>query len=407
MYKKRLLEQAVTKASKTFPVIMLTGSRQAGKTTLLRRLEPNRQFITLDDLQLRRYAKEDPKGFINEFKPPIFIDEFQYAPDILPYIKIVVDEKRTKTHSADGNFWLSGSQNFKMMEHVQESLAGRVAILQMLGFCRPEIDDSQEEFKKTSYLLTRIESNFKTDRSTSDIFDFIVRGDKPDIWTKPGIDKNVFYSSYIQTYLERDVRSQLGVRDIGLFEKFMRMLAIRSADLLNLSALASDVGVAQPTVAQWLNVLERSYQVFILRPYYRGHTKRYVKTPKVYFLDTGLLSYFLGINDRKAAATHHFNGKLFETWVVSETIKSLWHRGLDANLFFWRTRDGDEIDLLCEAAELLPVEIKLANSPSADVISTSKKIKGVNVGTKRIICTTEKNVPLARDIYLISAWDLF
>ena len=134
MYKKRLIEQAVTKASKTFPVIMLTGSRQAGKTTLLRTLEPSRQFVTLDDLQLRRYAKEDPKGFVNEFKPPIFIDEFQYAPDILPYIKIAVDEKRTKMQSADGYFWLSGSQNFKMMEHVQESLAGRVAILQMLGF---------------------------------------------------------------------------------------------------------------------------------------------------------------------------------------------------------------------------------------------------------------------------------
>jgi len=407
MYKKRLIEQAVTKASKTFPVIMLTGSRQAGKTTLLRTLEPSRQFVTLDDLQLRRYAKEDPKGFVNEFKPPIFIDEFQYAPDILPYIKIAVDEKRTKMQSADGYFWLSGSQNFKMMEHVQESLAGRVAILQMLGFGRPEIDDSYKEFEKPPYFLAPIESRFETSRNVNDIFEFIVRGDKPDMWTKPEMERNTFYSSYIQTYLERDVRNQLGVRELGLFEKFMRLLAARSADLLNLAALASDVGVTQPTIAQWLNVLERSYQVFILRPYYRGHTKRYVKTPKAYFLDTGLLSYFLNISDAKTAASHHFNGKLFETWVISETIKSFWYRGLDANLFFWRTRDGDEIDLLYEGAELLPAEIKLANSPSIDVISAAKKIKGIDVGIKRIICTTEKNAPLASDTMLVSAWNLF
>lgn len=407
MYKKRLIEQAVIRASKTFPVVMLTGSRQAGKTTLLRALEPNRQFVSLDDLQLRRYAKEDPKGFVKEFKPPIFIDEFQYAPDILPYIKIAVDEKRTRTQSADGYFWLSGSQNFKMMEHVQESLAGRVAILQILGFCRPEIDDSHQEFEKPPYFLTPTDSHFETGRSVNDIFEFIVRGDKPEIWTKPEMDRNIFYSSYIQTYLERDVRSQIGVRDIGLFEKFMHMLAARSADLLNLSAIASDVGVTQPTIAQWLNVLERSYQIFLLKPYYRGHTKRYVKTPKAYFLDTGLLSYFLGINDQKTAATHHFNGKLFETWVVSETIKSFWHRGLDANLFFWRTRDGDEIDLVHEGAEFLPAEIKLANSPSIDVISAIKKVKAVNIGAKRIICTTEKNTPIAGDTSLVSVWNLF
>lgn len=407
MYKKRLIEQVVTNTSKTFPVLMLTGSRQAGKTTLLRMLDPGRRFVTLDDLQLRRFAREDPKGFIGDFKPPVFIDEFQYAPDILPYIKMAVDEKRTKMRGADGDFWLSGSQNFKMMEHVSESLAGRVVILQMLGFGRVEIDDSHEEFKKPPFFLAAPDNEFETQKTAKDIFEMIVKGDKPEVWTKPEMDRKTFYSSYIQTYLERDVRNQLGVKDLGLFEKFMRLLAARSADLLNLAALASDAGVTQPTVSQWLTVMERSYQIFILRPYYGGHTKRYVKTPKAYFLDTGLLSYFLNIGDCESAITHHFNGKLFETWVVSETVKSFWHRGLDANVFFLRTRDGDEIDLIYEGAKLLPAEIKLARAPSIDVLPAVKKIKGVNIGLKRIICTTEKNTPLAGDTSLVSAWDLF
>lgn len=408
MYKKRLIEQAVTKTTRTFSVVMLTGCRQAGKTTLFRMLDPDRQFITLDDLNLRRYAREDPKGFIREFRPPVFIDEFQYAPDILPYIKIAVDEKRTKMQSADGDYWLSGSQNFKMMEHVSESLAGRVAILQLLGFSRPEIDGTFMEFERPPFFLASENRDFATKRTTKDIFEFIVKGDKPEIWTKPEMDRSSFYSSYIQTYLERDVRSQLGVKDLGVFEKFMRLLAARTADLINLAALGSDVGVSQPTISQWLTILERSYQVFLLRPYYKGHTKRYVKTPKVYFLDTGLLSYFLNIHDAKTASSHHFNGKLFETWVISETIKSFWHRGRDADIFFWRTRDGDEIDLVYEGPNgLLPAEIKLANSPSMNVISAVNKLKGLNVGQKRIICTTERNVPLAADTALISVWSLF
>lgn len=407
MYKKRIIEQAVIKATKTFPVVMLTGSRQTGKTTTLRMLDTNRRFITLDDLQLRRFAREDPKGFINNFKPPVFIDEFQYAPDILPYIKIAVDEKRTQMQSANGDYWLSGSQNFKMMEHVSESLAGRVVILQLLGFCRPEIDENHKEFQRQSFFLAPANEAFETKRTVKDVFEFIVRGDRPELWTHSDMDKNSFYSSYIQTYLERDVRNQLEVRNLGTFEKFMRLLAVRSTDLLNLSALASDVGVTQPTISQWLTVMERSYQVFILRPYYRGHTKRYVKTPKAYFLDTGLLTYLLNINDANAASKHHFNGKLFETWVISETIKSFWHRGLDANIFFWRTKDGDEIDLIYEGPEIMPAEIKLAHSPSIDVISSAKKLKDLKVGFKRIICTTEKNVPLAKDTSLISVWNLF
>jgi predicted AAA+ superfamily ATPase len=293
-----------------------------------------------------------------------------------------------------------------MMEHVQESLAGRVAILQLLGFSRIEIDGDDKGFKKKSFFQAPADEKFVTERTTEDLFEFIVSGDRPEIWTKKEMDRKLFYSSYIQTYLERDVRNQLGVRDLGLFEKFMRLLAARNGELLNLAALASDVGVAQPTVSQWLTVMERSYQLFILRPYYRGHTKRYVKTSKVYFLDTGLLSYLLNIYDAETAMSHHFCGKLFETWVISEIIKSFWFRGLDANIFFWRTRDGDEIDLLYEGPKVLPAEIKLASSPSIDALSAVKRVKGVDLGRKSIICTTKKNLPLASDTSLISAWSL-
>lgn len=406
MYKKRQLEQALIKCSQTFPVVMLVGSRQAGKTTLMRTIDPLRKFVTLDDLDIRRLAKEDPKLFLERFGPPVFIDEFQYAPNLLPYIKILVDEKRTKMQSADGDFWLSGSQNFKMMDGVSESLAGRVAILQILGFGRSEIEESHREFDRPPFFSAH-NTKFETNRGMNELFEYIVRGDKPEVWTKPELDKNIFYSSYIQTYLERDVRSQINVKDIGLFEKFMRLLAARSGSLLNMATLASDVGVSQPTIKSWITVLERSYQIYMLRPYYSGYTKRIVKTPKVYFLDTGLLAHLLGIYDAVSAARGAISGLLFETWVVSEIIKSYWHRGLDPNIYFWRVRDGAEVDLVHEeGGSLFPAEIKMSASPPLYVFDAISKIKGKKLGYKRIICMTKQNLPIKSDAEMVSAWSI-
>lgn len=405
MYRKRLIEQLVTRSSKTFPVVMLTGSRQSGKTTVLKKLEPMREFVTLDDIEIRKLARDDPKGFINRFSPPVFIDEFQYAPDLLPYIKIAVDEKRTSLENANGDYWLSGSQNFKMMEHVSESLAGRVAILQLLGFSRSETDDGEDAFTNApSFEVANLK--FETKKGTEEIFEYVIRGDKPELWVNPALDSRIYYSSYIQTYLERDVRSQIGVRDLGLFEKFMRLLAARSGNLLNMAGLASDVGVSLPTIQRWLTVLERSYQIFLLRPYYGGHTKRYVKTPKVYFLDTGLLSYFLKIFDVRTAAESPMNGMLFETWVISELIRSRWHRGLDADLLFFRTKDGNEIDIICETAKgVIAAEVKLSSTPSADAIfSGMKKIK---TSAKKIICTARQNIPLGNGVEIVSAMSIY
>lgn len=405
MYKKRLIEQLVKKSSQTFPVVMLTGSRQAGKTTMLRKLESTREVVTLDDMETRKLATDDPKGFINRFPPPIFIDEFQYAPDLLPYIKISVDEKRTNLVEANGDYWLSGSQNFKMMEHVSESLAGRVAVLRLLGFSHSEIDGGEEMFTDDpSFNITGLK--FETKKGGDEIFEYVIRGDKPELWTDPALDSRIYYSSYIQTYLERDVRSQIGVRDLGQFEKFMRLLAMRSGNLLNMAGLGSDVGVSLPTIQRWLTVLERSYQIYLLRPYYGGHTRRYVKTPKLYFLDTGLLSYFLKIFDVRTAVESPMNGMLFETWVVSELIKSRWHRGLDDDLLFFRTKDGDEIDIICETAKgAIAAEVKLSSSPAANkIFSEMKKIK---TSAKKIICTAKRNIPLGNGVEIVSAMSIY
>lgn len=405
MYQKRLIEQLVIKSSKTFPVVMLTGSRQAGKTTVLRKLEPARQFVTLDDVGIRKLAADDPKGFIDRFPPPIFIDEFQYAPDLLPYIKIAVDEKRTNLIDANGDYWLSGSQNFKMMEHVSESLAGRVAVLQLLGFSRSEVDGGKNTFTHDPS-FDRTGLKFESKKGVNEIFKYILRGDKPELWVNHKLDSRIYYSSYIQTYLERDVRSQIGVRDLGLFEKFMRLLAVRSGNLLNMAGLGSDVGVSLPTIQRWLTVLERSYQIYLLRPYYGGHTKRYVKTPKVYFLDTGLLSYFLNTFDVHTAVESPMNGMLFETWVVSELIKSRWHRGLDAGLLFFRTKDGDEIDIIHETPKgVIAAEVKLSSTPAANAIFSEKK--KIKISAKKIICTARQNIPLGHGVEIVSAMSIY
>jgi predicted AAA+ superfamily ATPase len=383
---------------------MLTGSRQAGKTTVLRKLEPARRFVTLDDIETRKLAKDDPKGFIDRFPPPVFIDEFQYAPDLLPYIKMSVDEKRTRFMNANGDYWLSGSQNFKMMEHVSESLAGRVAVLQLLGFSRSEGDGGEDAFAEVPS-FDSAGPKFETPKGTEEIFEYIIKGDKPELWADPRPEGRIYYSSYIQTYLERDVRNQIGVRDLGLFEKFMRLLAVRSGNLLNMAGLGSDVGVSLPTIQRWITVLERSYQIYLLRPYYGGRTKRYVKTPKVYFLDTGLLSYFLKIFDVRTAVESPMNGMLFETWVVSELLKSRWHRGLDDDVLFLRTKDGDEIDIICETAKgIIAAEVKLSSSPAADAMFSG--VKKMRVKAKKIICTAKQNIPLGNGVEIVSAMSI-
>lgn len=395
---------------------MLTGPRQAGKTTLLRYVEPNRRFVTLDDLENRTLASENPTLFLERYPPPVLIDEFQYAPQLLPYLKIAVDAKRTRMIESAGDYWLTGSQNFTMMEGVQESLAGRVVILKLMGLDLAEILRDETALNRPPF-FERPRVNFETDRGVEELFSMILQGDKPELWKQgPNFGNTAdYYISYIQTCLERDVRSQLGVKELGLFEKFMRFLAARTAQLLNMTSLASDVGVKTPTIRSWLTILERSFQITLLSPYYRNLTSRQVKTPKVYFLDTGLITHLLKWNDPKTALQGPMAGALFENWVVSQIIKGYWHSGKDPSLFFWRTREGEEIDLVEEAGDKLHVaEIKLTEGHPAGLFKSlekpvqkrSKKALPLVLGSRKLISTSRKNLPLGDGIDLISAWSL-
>lgn len=404
MYIKRQIENYVLKVSQTFPVIMLTGPRQAGKTTLLRNLVPQRRFVTLDDLEVRSLAQNDPKIFLEQYPPPVTIDEFHYAPQILPYIKMLIDEKRTQLKKANGYYWLTGSQHFNMMQNVQESLAGRVAILNLLGFSRNELESNVTPAK--NFITDKI-PRFETMKTQKDIFHFILRGDKPELWSHKTIEKELYYRSYVQTYIERDVMSQMKIKDIGLFEKFLRILASRSGQILNLTSLSSELGISAPTVKLWITLLERTYQIVLLPSYFQNIGKRSLKTPKIYFLDTGLICYLLKILNEKEAFSSYLAGSLFENWVVEEIIKSYWYNGKSANLYYWRTKEGTEVDLVYYAAgKLYPVEIKLTASPKKALFRSFEKLArqaGIPLGRRKIICSSKFNSPLNKTTDMVSA----
>jgi hypothetical protein len=407
MYRFRILSPALRRASKSFSVLMVTGARQVGKTTLLRHIEAGRRFVTLDDMDVRRLAKEDPEQFLERYPPPVFIDEFQYAPEILPYIKIRVDEKRTRMVRCAGEYWLSGSQNFGLMKGVAESLAGRVAVFDLPGFSLAEALPGRKEPGKKPF-FEAFGRDFETRKSVPELFDAILKGDKPDVWVRKSLDRGLFYSSYVQTYLERDVRSQLGVRHLGHFEKFMRLIAARVGQLMNMAKISSELGVSIPTVKEWLAVLERSDQIFVLPPYSGSISKRLVRTPKVYFLDSGLAAHLLRWQDVETALAGPMAGQLFENWAVSEIVKSYRHRGARPDLYFWRTKEGQEFDLLYEAGGKKHLaEIKLSSA----IHNLSRSVRPVpaalkpTVASRSIICTARRNMKV-HGVDYVSAWSI-
>src|SRR3989338_401994 len=405
MFIKRQIAKQIQRLSSTFPVIMVTGPRQAGKTTLLRQMDEHRRFVTLDDMEIRSLPKETPPLFFERFATPLLIDEFQYAPGILPYIKIAVDEKRTRLKKSHGEFWLTGSQNFAMMDGVTESLAGRTAILKLAGLSlREQLDKNTE----TRPFFDNPPHAFETEKKPSDLFCVILRGDKPELTAHPEISASDYYTSYIQTYLERDVRSQLGVRELGQFEKLIRLLAIRCGQLLNMSNLAGEIGVKSPTIKSWLTILERSFQIIILQPYYKNLNKRQMKTPKIYFLDSGLAAHLLKCENPEQTLNGPLSGMLFENWVVSEVIKSYWNNGEEPDLYFWRTRDGDEIDLVLEkGGHLHAAEIKLSRPANTRLFQTTEKQIGkTKIASKKIISLSQRSLPIDSDTELVSAWDI-
>ena len=357
-YITRTLESVLKRAAEEFPVVILTGPRQSGKTTLLQHLfAESYAYVSLEPPDVRTAASEDPRGFLAMYPPPAILDEVQYAPDLLPYIKERVDANRTEY----GQYLLTGSQNLLLMQQVTESLAGRAAILQLLPL-------SQREALGVPNAPFPWESDKKRPLRRQLTYDLLwerlLRGSYPELIADPKKDASLWYASYIQTYLERDVRSLRQVGDLTTFQNFVRAIAVRSGGLLSLSEVSRDIGVAVNTAKAWLSVLEATYQVIILRPYFANVGKRLVKTPKLYFTDVGILCHLAGLKDPQHAASGPMGGAIFETAVLTEIVKTYLHRGKEPRVYFWRTAAGAEVDILIEVNDhLIPIEVKLSSTP--------------------------------------------
>ena len=370
IYLPRSLEPVLELAMRDFPAVVLVGPRQSGKTTLLKHLYGSSlPMVSLETPDVREAANHDPRGFLAFYPPPIIFDEIQYAPGLLPYIKERVDSERNRP----GQFILTGSQNLLLMQQVTESLAGRSAILKLLPMSQREIQHAPRrplawEVSLAQNGVERRHSSPET--SATELWNGILRGAYPEIVSQPEREARLWQSSYVQTYLERDVRNLRNIGDLTLFQTYLRALATRSAQLLNLSELARDVGVSVSTAKDWLSILEASFQVFILRPYFVNIGKRLVKSPKVYFMDTGLLCYLVGLRDAEHAMAGPMGGAIFENLVAAEIYKTLTHRGEEPAMYFWRTAAGAEVDLILETQrKLIPLEVKLSATPRLEMAS--------------------------------------
>lgn len=395
MYISRTLQNFLNRSE--FPVLLLTGPRQVGKTTLLKHLAgQNRSYVTLDDPAVLKLAKEEPRLFFETFKPPILIDEIQYAPNLFTFIKMQVDNGIQA-----GQFWLTGSQQFHLMKGVSESLAGRIGILNLLGLSLQErkgFGQSQQPFLPTS-----LPSHAKFDIDLKELYSLIWQGSFPAMALKK-LDWNIFYSSYVQTYLQRDVRDLARVGDELSFLKFLTACAARSGQLLNIADLARDASISANTAKAWLSILEASGIIYLLQPYFNNATKRLVKAPKLYFLDTGLCCYLTNWLNPDALEAGAMSGAILETFVVTEIIKSYLHNGLRAPIYFMRDKDKKEIDLVIMQNQVLyPLEIKKTAAPSKhDVRHFSMLDKfSMDVGPGGVVCLIDKLLPIQENVYSI------
>jgi predicted AAA+ superfamily ATPase len=360
----RIATSTLTRLAKGFPVIALTGPRQSGKTTLAKHVFPNKTYVSLENPEELEFAQKDPKRFLARFKEGAILDEVQRCPSLLSWIQGLVDER-----SRMGDFVLTGSSQFELVAGITQSLAGRVGRVELLPLSIQELAQAHQ-----------LPSQLNT---------CLLQGGYPSIYDRQ-VSPQDWFSNYIATYIERDVRQLIAVRDLTQFQRFVKMCAARSGQILNLAALGADCGLSASTAREWLSVLEASYLVTRIQPYYQNFGKRLVKTPKLYFLDVGLMAWLIGIRDTVTLDTHVSRGALFETFVVSELIKRQYNQGQNADLYFWRDSVGNEIDLLLDTPQgLQAIEIKSGSTFASDWI------KGFKVWKRN----TQVNTLIPRIIY--------
>ena len=375
--------------NKAFKSILLTGPRQVGKTTFLLDIkEDERKYVTLDDLELRKIAKENPKQFIEMYSPPAIIDEIQYAPALLSYIKMDVDNTNEK-----GKYWLTGSQRFELMKNVPESLAGRISILKMSSLSLAE----KKGFSSKLFNPEHIESNIDLD--VNDVFKNIFEGGMPE-YVAQNIDRNTFFEDYITTYLERDVRDLAQVGDLLKFKKFLVAVAARNGETLNYSSLSEDADIDANTAKRWIFVLEASDIIYLLQPYFTKKLNRAVKTPKIVFLDTGLCAYLCGWNSVETLMNASTSGHFLETFVISELIKNKRNNKetLNYGIYFYRDKDQKEIDLIIEKDDIIyPFEIKKTANPKLSMLNNFKILENKNfkIGNGGLLCFYPDTIPLS------------
>lgn len=392
---KREAEKTVKNISETFRVLLVTGPRQVGKITLLKEFMPtNMNYVTLDDKILRKKAKEDPKLFLEEHPWPLLIDEAQYAPELFSYIKINVDNEKQR-----GMYWLTGSQQFKLMKNVTESLAGRVGIVRLNSFTYAE---AKQNLTKVPFSPLKFKSADKID--VNEIFEFIFNGGMPELYDIKNMNRNNYFDGYVNTYLSRDVKDQIDVKDIFEFRRFMVAVASRNGEQLNYSSIANEIGISDKTAKLWLNVLVTSGIVYLLEPYMSSKIKRITHMPKIVFMDTGLCAYLAGWETARDLQLSSSSGHYLETFIVSEIVKSYNARGEEVNISYYRDKDNNEIDLIFfRNNKIFPFEIKKTAMPNTSMIKTFYKLeeKGIDVGEGGIICFYDKLMHLDNKHYII------
>ena len=390
---ERHLSSYIREAATQYPIVAVTGPRQSGKTTLCRSLFPDYTYVNLEKPDTRQFAIEDPNGFLAQFKKPVILDEIQRVPELFSYIMVLADERNEM-----GRFILTGSQNFHLQEAISQSLSGRCALMKLLPLSHRELAGLP------SRDIFGIEDWDIPDASEENPFEHIFRGSYPPIYDRK-INPTNWLSQYTQSYLERDIRSLVNVSDLETFERFLRLAAGRTGQILNMDSIAVDCGVSPVTVKRWLSLLQASYIVFLLRPHQKNYNKRLIKSPKLYFYDTGLVCYLMNIRDAESLTLHSQRGAIFETYIISELVKTCMNAGIEPPLYFWRDSQGHEIDLMVENGEdLFPVEIKSGqtiNGSMFDGLNFWRKLSGVEKG---MLCYGG-NESYDRNGFIVRAWD--